>query len=201
MLSRSNCSPRELHTSGQCLPKRCHLRGPTRAQRSVGAAHTLLAHPTRCRHPDLQHPPYGAGGGERPDGREQQAEWAERVVRAVAQSFPEGELPDVAHAVERFISHACCVPTYIDHWDMTFWEARNLLYQAGKYFRQRGQYWEAEPLWKSDLAICERVLGPEHPSTLAASITWQYSTMTRASTSKPNSSTSERLRPRSGCWG
>ena len=51
---------------------------------------------------------------------------------------------------------------------MTFWEARYLLYQAGSYFRQRGQYWEAEPFRKRDLAICEQVLGPEHPDTLGA---------------------------------
>jgi hypothetical protein len=87
-------------------------------------------------------------------GEAQQAQWAERVVRAVA---------------------------------------RNLLDQAGTYFWQRGQYWEAEPLWKRQLAICERVLGPEDPDTLGTVyITWQTSTGTRASMSKPSLSTSER---------
>jgi len=51
---------------------------------------------------------------------------------------------------------------------MTFGEARNLLFQTGYYFYQRGQYWETEPLWKSALAICERMLGPEHPGTLSS---------------------------------
>jgi tetratricopeptide (TPR) repeat protein len=48
---------------------------------------------------------------------------------------------------------------------MTFWEAINLLFQAGEYFYQRGQYREAEPLRKSALVMCEHVLGPEHPDT------------------------------------
>jgi tetratricopeptide (TPR) repeat protein len=97
-------------------------------------------------------------------GAELQAEWAERVVRAVAQSFPE-----VSHLTwtrcERYIPHALVCAAQIDRWSMTFWEARNLLFQAGKYFYQRGQFWEAEPLWNSALATYERVLGPEHPDT------------------------------------
>jgi hypothetical protein len=97
-------------------------------------------------------------------GVARQAEWAERVVRAVAQSFPV-----VSHQTwtrcERYIPHVLLCAAHIDHWGMTFWEARNLLLQAGHYFYQRGQFWEAEPLWKSSLAICERVLGSEHPTT------------------------------------
>jgi len=99
-------------------------------------------------------------------GVAQQAGWAERVVRAVEQSFPE-----VSHLTwtrcQRYISHALVCVAQIDRWRMTFWEARNLLHQVGKYFYQRGQFWEAEPLWKSCQAICERVLGPEHPDTLS----------------------------------
>jgi tetratricopeptide (TPR) repeat protein len=95
----------------------------------------------------------------------QQAQWAERTVRAVAQSFPEVDYPTWP-LCERYIPHALVCATYIGQWRMTFWEARNLLLQVGKYFYQRGQYREVEPLWKSRLAICERVLGPEHPDTL-----------------------------------
>jgi tetratricopeptide (TPR) repeat protein len=98
-------------------------------------------------------------------GVKQQAQWAEHVVRAVEESFPE-----VNHKTwprrERLIPHALLCVAHIDPWSMTFWEARNLLYQAGEYFRQRGQFWETEPLWKSTLAICEQVQGPEHPDTL-----------------------------------
>ncbi len=98
-------------------------------------------------------------------GVDQQAQWAERVVRAVAQCFPEVDYQTWT-LCQRYIPHALLCAAHIDHWRMTFWEARNLLYEAGEYFFQRGQYWEAEPLHKSLLAICEQVLGTEHPNTL-----------------------------------
>jgi tetratricopeptide (TPR) repeat protein len=100
-------------------------------------------------------------------GVERQAEWAERAVRAVEQSFPE-----VSHLTwtrcERYIPHALLCAAYIDRWSMTFPQAKALLFEAGYYFYQWGQFWEAEPLWNSVLAICERVLGPEHPDTLSS---------------------------------
>jgi tetratricopeptide (TPR) repeat protein len=101
----------------------------------------------------------GAEGGAR------QAEWAERVVRAVAQSFPQVDYQTWTHC-ERYIPHVLLCAAQMDHWSMTFPEARILLLQAGLYFYQRGQYRETEPLWNSALAMCERVLGPEHPDTL-----------------------------------
>ena len=84
---------------------------------------------------------------------------------------------------------------------MTFWEARNLLYQAGYYFYQRGQYWEAEPLWKSELTICERVLGPEHPDTLGslnnlAILYWNQGKYEEAEPLYQRA-----LEAESGCWG
>jgi len=100
-------------------------------------------------------------------GGEQQAQWAERVVRAVAQSFPEVNYQTWTRC-ERLIPHALLCATHIDHWSMTFWEARNVLNEAGKYFYQRGHYREAEPFWTRYLAICEQVLGPEHPDILGS---------------------------------
>jgi tetratricopeptide (TPR) repeat protein len=100
-------------------------------------------------------------------GVEQQAHWAERVVRAVEQSFPEVDYQTWTRC-ERLIPHALLCAAHINRWRMTFWEARNLLFQTGKYFYQRGQYWEAEPFWKRYLAICEQVLGPEHLETLGS---------------------------------
>src|SRR6266700_1530276 len=76
-------------------------------------------------------------------GVERQAEWAERIVRAVAQSFPEVDY-ETWTLCQPYIPHALLCAAHIDHWRMTFWEARNLLYEAGEYFFQRGQYWEAE---------------------------------------------------------
>ncbi len=85
-------------------------------------------------------------------GVELQAQWAERVVQAVAQSFPEVDYETWTRC-ERLIPHALVCAAQIDHWSMTFWDARYLLYQAGYYSYQRGQYREAEALlqryWRS----------------------------------------------------
>ena len=99
-------------------------------------------------------------------GVEQQAEWAERVVRAVARSFPKVDYQTWPRC-ERYFPHMLVSAAHMDHWRMTFWDARNLLLQAGYYFYQRGQFGGAEPLWKRRLAICEQVLGTEHPDTLS----------------------------------
>ena len=40
-----------------------------------------------------------------------------------------------------------------------------LLSRAGSYFHGRADYAQAEPLLRAALAICETVLGPEHPDT------------------------------------
>ena len=44
-------------------------------------------------------------------------------------------------------------------------ECAHLLNRAGRYFRLRGAYSEARPLYERALAIREKVLGPEHPDT------------------------------------
>jgi tetratricopeptide (TPR) repeat protein len=99
-------------------------------------------------------------------GVELQAMWAAQVVRAVEQSFPEVTYQTWTRC-ERLIPHVLACAAQIDHWNMTFGEARNLLLQAGYYFYERGQYWEAEPHWTSNLAISEKMLGPENPNTLS----------------------------------
>jgi tetratricopeptide (TPR) repeat protein len=100
-------------------------------------------------------------------GVERQAQWSERTVRAVAQSFPEVNYQTWTRC-ERYIPHVLLCAAQMDQWRMTFPEARNLLNEAGKYFYQRGQFKEAEPLLKILLALCEQVLGPEHPNTLGS---------------------------------
>jgi tetratricopeptide (TPR) repeat protein len=98
---------------------------------------------------------------------ELQGKWAECIVRAVEQSFPEVDY-QMWTRCERLIPHALLCVAHIDHWDMTFVEARKLLTQSGIYLFQRGQYRESEALFQQTLAICERVLGPEESSTLQA---------------------------------
>jgi len=100
-------------------------------------------------------------------GVERQAQWAERVVRAVAQSFPEASYETWTRC-QRYMPHALVCAAQIDHWSMTFSEARDLLLEAGTYLYQRAQYKEVEPLLKSVLALCEQVLGTDHPDTAAS---------------------------------
>lgn len=53
-------------------------------------------------------------------GVEQQEQWAERVVRAVAQSFPEVDYQTWTRC-ERLIPHVLVCAAYIDQWHMIFW--------------------------------------------------------------------------------
>jgi tetratricopeptide (TPR) repeat protein len=49
-------------------------------------------------------------------------------------------------------------------------ECADLLNRAGEYFRVRGAYLEARPVFERALAIREKVLGPEHPDTATSLI-------------------------------
>jgi tetratricopeptide (TPR) repeat protein len=88
--------------------------------------------------------------------------WAERVIRALNQAFPSVEFNDWP-LCERLLPHAKDAAKLIEKWDITFKEAARLLNQAAFYSQERGQYAEAEPLYKRSLAINEKALGPEHP--------------------------------------
>src|SRR5260221_13896991 len=56
---------------------------------------------------------------------------------------------------------------YIARWDLATTEVGRLLIQAGYYLDDRGQYEQAERLMQRARTAKERVLGPEHPSTLS----------------------------------
>jgi tetratricopeptide (TPR) repeat protein len=43
----------------------------------------------------------------------------------------------------------------------------NLLFNIGEYFRQTGKYIEAERMYRQTLELDKRVLGDDHPDTLA----------------------------------
>ena len=66
---------------------------------------------------------------------------------------------------QQYIPQVQTCAALIDQWNMTFPEATQLLMQAGNYLEQSAQYAQAEPLYQGALAICEKMLGPEHPST------------------------------------
>ena len=93
--------------------------------------------------------------------------WAERAVRAVNEAFPAIEYANWP-LCDRLLPHAQTLARFIDELGFEFSEAARMLNQAGYYLRERGQYAEAEPLYRRALAIVEKAVGPEHPNTAAS---------------------------------
>ncbi len=50
-----------------------------------------------------------------------------------------------------------------EEWEMMFPEAARLLHRTGNYLYERGQFMEAEPLYRRAVSIREKALGPRHP--------------------------------------
>jgi tetratricopeptide (TPR) repeat protein len=92
----------------------------------------------------------------------QQHQWAERTVRALNQAFPKVEFTTWSQC-QRYLPHAQLCIGLIEQWNMTFPEAARLLNVVGHYLYERANYAEAEPLLHRSLAICEQMLGTDHP--------------------------------------
>jgi tetratricopeptide (TPR) repeat protein len=89
--------------------------------------------------------------------------WAERVVRLVAEAFPDSR--DFANweQCQRLLPHVLDCAGNLERWGFCFPEGPSLLNQAGEYLRQRAQYGAALSLVQRALAIREQTLGPDHP--------------------------------------
>ena len=74
--------------------------------------------------------------------------WAERAVRAVNQAFPPVEYDNWPHCA-RLLPHALAIVSWIERDRMEFAEAGRLLNQTAYYLHERGQYAEAEPLYRA----------------------------------------------------
>lgn len=90
-----------------------------------------------------------------------QKQWAERVVRVIAQQFPFSEVVTWA-SCERLLPHALVCSNSIMHWGITLPEAAVLLNNAGKYLYDLAQYAMAESFVQHALSICEQIFEPEH---------------------------------------
>jgi tetratricopeptide (TPR) repeat protein/transcriptional regulator with XRE-family HTH domain len=88
--------------------------------------------------------------------------WAECVVKAVNQLFPDVEATTWS-TCQRYLPQAQVCANLIEQWDMHFAEAAHLLYQTGCYLRDRAQYAQAEVLLKRALTLRKELLGPKHP--------------------------------------
>jgi tetratricopeptide (TPR) repeat protein len=87
--------------------------------------------------------------------------WAERTIRSLNRAFPKMEF-NKWPLCERLLPHAKAAAKLIDKWDITFEEAARLLNQAAFYSYERGQYAEAESLFKQSLSISAKVSGQDH---------------------------------------
>jgi tetratricopeptide (TPR) repeat protein len=96
-----------------------------------------------------------------------QRRWAERVVRAMNQAFPEVDFENWLRCQE-YIPQVLACNVLIEQWDMTFPKAAQLLSDAGYYLRVSAQYEQAEPLFQRALAIRERVQGADDPLTASS---------------------------------
>jgi tetratricopeptide (TPR) repeat protein/transcriptional regulator with XRE-family HTH domain len=92
-----------------------------------------------------------------------QREWAERAVRAVDAAFPDVELVATWQQCQQYLPHAQICAELIEQWEMMFPEAARLLHRTSNYLYERGQYMEAEPLYRRAVSIREKALGPRHP--------------------------------------
>ena len=86
------------------------------------------------------------------------------VVRAVSRTFPNPEVSNWP-LCERLLPHARQCAVYITDYSLEFAEAVRLLNKVSNYLHERGQYTEAEPLYRQALAIRENSLEPTHPDT------------------------------------
>jgi tetratricopeptide (TPR) repeat protein len=91
-------------------------------------------------------------------------QWANRTVQAVNHVFPDGDF-DTWPRCERLLPHALACVRLIEQEQIASQEAARLLNQTGGYLTQRGRYAEAEPIVQRTLAMCEQVLGRDHPMT------------------------------------
>jgi len=93
----------------------------------------------------------------------QQRQYAEKMVKAVNQAFPDVKDYRNWPRCQQYLPHAQICVDLIDSWEFTFPEAGRLLNELGFYLDDRAQYVEAEPLYQRAIAIGGKTLGPEHP--------------------------------------
>ncbi|GAC1349993.1 MAG: hypothetical protein NVSMB27_28310 [Ktedonobacteraceae bacterium] len=88
--------------------------------------------------------------------------WAERAVRAVNRTFPDGDQVATWQHCQRCLPHVHTCVALIEQWHMLLPEAARLLDQAGLYLLEHAQYNQARYLLSKALEIREAGLGPVH---------------------------------------
>jgi tetratricopeptide (TPR) repeat protein/transcriptional regulator with XRE-family HTH domain len=89
--------------------------------------------------------------------------WSTRVVRVLHAAFPAGDFPTWSQC-ERLLPHVLmCAATLPEQ--ACERELVELFQKAGDYLTWRGQYAQAETLFRRALRMQEQSLGPDHPQT------------------------------------
>jgi tetratricopeptide (TPR) repeat protein len=101
------------------------------------------------------------------DGMSEQARrsLAERAVHALNRVFPKAEFENWPQC-QRLISHSRMAASLIEEFNIYSAGAARLLNDSVFYLVERGEYAEAEPVYRRVIAMRETLLGPEHPDTV-----------------------------------
>ncbi len=97
---------------------------------------------------------------------EEQRQWAERVVRAVNEVFPDNprDIATWPHCL-RYLDQVQACNTLIERYKLLFVEAAAILNRTGFYLDEHASYSMAESLYQHALFICDQQLGVSHPHT------------------------------------
>jgi hypothetical protein len=90
--------------------------------------------------------------------------WAERAVQAVNSAFPSVSV-ETWPQCQRYLPHAQACADLVSEYALMLPEAARLLNRAAIYLYTHALYAQAEPLYRRAIAIGEKTLGPQHPST------------------------------------
>ena len=95
--------------------------------------------------------------------KRKQRKWAEYVVRAVDEAFPDVEDYHNWPLCQQLLPHAQTCAVLIDQWQSTFSEAGRLCNEVGIYLYYRAQFSESEIFYQRAIRAREQALGLEHP--------------------------------------
>ena len=95
------------------------------------------------------------------------AKWREEALKVLTVAFPSGDY-GIWVTCETLSPHAQAVAQYIPTSDQNLLQRAKLLHNMSSYDKEKGRYNLAYERGLGALSTRERVLGPEHPDTLAS---------------------------------
>jgi tetratricopeptide (TPR) repeat protein len=90
--------------------------------------------------------------------------WITRIVCAMDRCFPVVRFETWGQCAD-YLPHALACYEWMEQHHLELREGASLLNRSARYLYERALYMEAEPLYLRALALCEKLLGPEHLDT------------------------------------